>query len=282
MAGLIRIDFQAPTAPREFTASLHEIGFAVLQSPPIPAGLVEQVYADWQVFFSSDDKFNYTFDPQHQRGYFPFQLERAKNQAHPDLKEFFHLYRRGDLPPGLGEATWVLFQTLSRIGADLLTWLEAHCPPEIQARFCPSLVTMTQESPETLLRILHYPPLSAAIPAGVVRAAAHEDVNLITLLPAATQGGLEVQDRQGAWYQVPTEAGDLVVNVGDMLQLASQGYYRSTTHQVVNPEDAAARESRFSLPLFIHPHPDVQLTPEITARAYLKQRLQEIGLLEIG
>ncbi|MDS3861827.1 2OG-Fe(II) oxygenase family protein [Thermosynechococcaceae cyanobacterium BACA0444] len=279
MSGFLRIDYQAPTAAVEFTASLHNIGFAVLQSPPIPAGLVEQVYADWQSFFSSDEKFNYTFDPQRQRGYFPFQMERAKNQAHPDLKEFFHLYAREDLPPGLGAATWVLFQALIRIGADLLTWLEAYCPPEIQARFQPSLVKMTQDSPETLLRILHYPPLPKTVPRGVVRAAAHEDVNLITLLPAATQAGLEVQDRHGAWYRVPAEAGDLVVNVGDMLQLASQSYYCSTTHQVVNPEDTLAGESRFSLPLFIHPHPDVQLTPEITAQAYLQQRLQEIGLL---
>jgi isopenicillin N synthase-like dioxygenase len=240
---------------------------------------VAQVYQDWQVFFGSDEKFNYTFDPQRQRGYFPFRLERAKTQSHPDLKEFFHLYEPTDLPTGLSEATWTLFETLLNLGMELLTWLEAYCPPEIQARFERSLAAMTTNSPETLLRILHYPPLPSDVPPGVIRAAAHEDVNLITLLPAATAAGLEVQDCDGAWHQVPAETGDLVVNVGDMLQLASQGYYRSTTHQVVNPETAAAGESRFSLPLFIHPHPQVYLTPEITARQYLQQRLREIGLL---
>jgi len=275
----MRIDYQAPTAAADFTASLHDLGFAILQSPPIPPGLVAQVYQDWQFFFNSDDKFNYTFDPQRQRGYFPFRLERAKTQEHPDLKEFFHLYEPADLPTGLSQATWTLFETLLNLGMELLTWLEAHCPPEIQARFERSLAAMTTDSPETLLRILHYPPLPPDIPPGVIRAAAHEDVNLITLLPAATAAGLEVQDRDGAWYQVPAETGDLVVNVGDMLQLASQGYYRSTTHQVVNPDTATAGESRFSLPLFIHPHPNVQLAPGITAHQYLHQRLRDIGLL---
>ncbi len=278
MTGLNRIDYQAPTAPQEFARSLHEIGFAVLQAPPIAPGLVAQVYQDWQGFFASDDKFTYTFDPARQRGYFPFQVEKAKTQTQADLKEFFHLYSPEDLPAGLGDATWSLFQTLLQIGETLLSWLECHCPAAIQARFEPSLAAMALNSPETLLRVLHYPPLPESLLPGVVRAAAHEDVNLITLLPAATAAGLEVQDRHGAWYQVPAETGDLVVNVGDMLQLASQGYYRSTTHQVVNPEPLEAGQSRFSLPLFIHPHPDVQLTPDITARQFLERRLEEIGL----
>jgi isopenicillin N synthase-like dioxygenase len=138
---------------------------------------------------------------------------------------------------------------------------------------------MIAASPQTLMRILHYPPLSADVPQGSVRAAAHEDVNLITLLPAATATGLEIQDIHGNWHPVPGNPGDIVVNVGDMMQLVSQGYYHSTTHRVVNPPADIATQSRYSMPLFLHPHPDVMLAGQITAKDFLQQRLREIGLL---
>ncbi len=117
------------------------------------------------------------------------------------------------------------------------------------------------------------------VPEGAIRAAAHEDINLITLLPAATATGLEILDNQGNWHEVPCTMGDLVVNVGDMLQLASQGYYRSTTHRVVNPVGALVGRSRYSMPLFLHPRPEVILADGVTAKSYLQKRLREIGLV---
>ena len=112
-----------------------------------------------------------------------------------------------------------------------------------------------------------------------MRAAAHEDINLITLLPAATAMGLELLDTAGQWQSVICERNDIVVNVGDMLELASQGYYRSATHRVVNPEGTASQQSRLSMPLFLHPRPEVVLAPDKTARQYLQERLREIGLV---
>ena len=142
------------------------------------------------------------------------------------------------------------------------------------------LSAMIADSPETLMRPLHYPPLAGPLPPGSVRAAAHEDINLITLLPIATAPGLEILDPQGCWTTVPGDSGDLIINVGDMLALASHGHYRSTTHRVVNPVGTAAQRSRFSLPLFLHPRREVVLAGPITAHTYLLERLRELGLLK--
>ena len=137
---------------------------------------------------------------------------------------------------------------------------------------------MVEGSPQTLFRILHYPPLAGDEEAGAVRAAAHEDINLITLLVAATAPGLQVQDAGGRWLDVPADPGSVVVNSGDMLAMASGGHYRSTTHRVVNPAGEESRRSRLSMPLFLHPWPEVRLSATHTAREYLDERLREIGL----
>ncbi len=128
------------------------------------------------------------------------------------------------------------------------------------------------------MRILHYPPLTEHYEHDAIRAAPHEDINLITLLPAATTPGLEVKDLQGNWHAVTCDAGNIVVNVGDMLQLCTDFYYRSTTHRVVNPAGKDKLTSRYSMPLFLHPRPEVALTQERTADEYLRERLREIGI----
>jgi isopenicillin N synthase-like dioxygenase len=145
---------------------------------------------------------------------------------------------------------------------------------------------MVEHSEQNLLRILHYPPLGLGSDAqritadGAVRAAAHEDINLITLLPAATYPGLQVKTKDGEWIwadmNVPKDA--IIVNAGDMLQEASGGYFKSTTHRVVNPTGLGATVSRYSMPMFIHPRPDVRLSDKYTAGEYLDERLKELGL----
>jgi isopenicillin N synthase-like dioxygenase len=146
---------------------------------------------------------------------------------------------------------------------------------------------------EALLRVLHYPPvLQDDIPN--VRAAAHEDINLITLLVGSEQAGLEVLSRQGNWVSIGMIEGTIICNVGDMLQRLSNGRLPSTTHRVVNPSGAQALSSRYSLPFFMHPNPEVRLDclpscvsddnpqryPPITAGEYLNERLREIGLMK--
>ncbi len=110
-----------------------------------------------------------------------------------------------------------------------------------------------------------------------MRAAAHGDINLITVLLAGSAPGLEAQDAQGRWHEVPCDPGMIAINVGDMLEMASGGYFPSTVHRVVNPE-TTGRGARFSMPMFLHPRPEVVLKEGTTADDFLQQRLREIGL----
>ncbi|CAK9253093.1 unnamed protein product [Sphagnum jensenii] len=121
-----------------------------------------------------------------------------------------------------------------------------------------ALPKMVVKSPETLLRSIHYPPLTGAEEEGAVRAAAHEDINLITLLPAASAPGLQVRDLKGNWHDVSCDLGAIAINSGDMLKEASGGYFPSTTHRVMNPRGAEAKLPRYSMPLFLHACPEVR------------------------
>ncbi len=179
-----------------------------------------------------------------------------------------------------GDATPQLYERLIRLGAELLQWIEDGTPANIKSKFSMPLSRMIEGSEETLLRPIHYPPLKGGEEAGAIRAAEHEDINLITLLPAATAPGLEVKDLQGNWHAVSCSPGEIAINAGDMLQEASGGYYVSTTHRVVNPTDpVAARQPRYSMPLFVHPEAAVKLSERYTARGYLMERLGQIGLV---
>jgi isopenicillin N synthase-like dioxygenase len=137
---------------------------------------------------------------------------------------------------------------------------------------------MVTNSEQTLLRILHYPPLDGSEEPDAIRAAAHEDINLLTILPAANEPGLQVKAMDGSWLDVPCDFGNLIVNIGDMLQEASGGYFPSTTHRVINPKGADQTKSRISLPLFLHPNPEVVLSERYTAKSYLQERLKELGV----
>ena len=139
------------------------------------------------------------------------------------------------------------------------------------------LSNMMMHSEQSLLRILHYPPLEEEVEVGASRAAEHEDINLITLLLAGSEPGLQAKDRDGNWHEIACSAGMISVNNGDMLSLASDGFFPSTPHRVVNPEENK-NISRFSMPMFLHPRPDVKLKDDFTADQFLQQRLKEIGL----
>lgn len=276
-----KIDFKSSTASKEFVFSLHETGFAVLINHPISIDLINDVYEDWGKFFSNQSKFNYLYKPEEQSGYFPFKSENAKDSLMKDLKEFFHLFPHTILPSGLRESTVLLRSALNKLGVELLSWLDECSPLVVKNYFSEKLSEMVKDSSGTLLRILHYPPLDfESRKTGAVRAAAHEDINLITLLPAATAPGLQVKGNDGNWYDVLCDLGSIVINSGDMLQEASRGFYKSTTHRVVNPSERDASCSRYSIPFFMHPRKEVILNQNLSAQKYLNQRLEEIGLIK--
>lgn len=280
MMKVLRVPYGHPDSPKLFCESLKNSGFAVVSNHPISHTLINEVFAEWAKWFQGEEKFKYVFDTKTQEGYFPFKTENAKGFKQKDLKEFFHLYVKTKTPSGLGPKTRELFDGMQALAKELLTWIQTSSPKEVSARFSMPLTDMTLNSEETLMRILHYPPLNDGHEEGAIRAAAHEDINLITLLPAATAPGLQVKDLNGNWISVECNPGDMVINAGDMLQEASGGYYISTTHQVVNPNGPEAKLPRYSMPVFIHPRFNVKLSDRYSAGSYLDQRLREIGLLK--
>ncbi len=271
------VDFQSPTAPQEFCKSLHETGFGVLRNHPLNQSLVEGIYAEWLFFFKTEAKNRYPQDPVRLDGYFsPAVSETAKGNTKRDLKEFFHIYPDGRYPVEVSDAARRYYSQGSALAATLLGWVEDNSPDEVKARYAMPLPRMIDGCDQTLLRVLHYPPLVGDEEAGAVRAAAHTDINLLTILPAATEPGLQVLGKDEAWHDVPCDFGLLIVNIGDMLQEASGHYYPSTVHRVLNPNGEGTQKSRISLPLFLHPRREVVLSERYTVQSYFNERMQEL------
>jgi isopenicillin N synthase-like dioxygenase len=271
------VDFLAPDAPQRFAESLHLTGFAVLVNHPLAQPLVQQIYDEWLAFFNSDAKYAYRYSSESGGGYYgPEISETAKGNDVRDIKEFFHVYLQGQYPTEVSDAALQFRDQATALALTLLAWVEQHTPPEIAELYSCPLNEMMIGSTRTLLRVLRYPPLTGNEPANAVRAAAHEDINLLTVLPASNEPGLQVRDRAGNWHDVPCDFGSLAINCGDMLALASGGFFPSTTHRVMNPTGEGAKRSRLSLPLFLHPADDVILADGRTAFSFLNERLAEL------
>lgn len=284
---------------RKLVAGMRETGFIVIRNHTIPQTDVNAVQSASKAFFelSEDVKRGYAMpDHQFQRGYSPFGTESAKDRDAPDLKEFWHVGR--DSIPGLpgtpsvdhvsdfDSTTQSLFDAMDDFACTLMRAI-GHTLNMGDAQLDAAL-----NNGNSILRLLHYPPMPAREGVGPsVRAAEHEDINLLTLLLGAEEAGLQVKHRSGQWLSINAPVGAVVVNAGDMLDRLTGGIIPSTTHRVVNPTRARAPHSRYSMPYFLHPASDFTLealptclkmggtakTP-ITARGYLDQRLREIGL----
>jgi isopenicillin N synthase-like dioxygenase len=224
-----------------------------------------------------------------QRGLTPFGREAAKGAPRADLKEFWHIGREGDpaLPPNIWPAladfraaTLALYEALEATGRRILRPVARHLGLA-DDHFEPAVT-----GGNSILRLLHYPPVPPG--AAGLRAEAHEDINVITLLLGAEEAGLQLLGPDGRWTSINAPPGALVCNIGDMLQRYSGGRLPSTTHRVVNPAPDRAAHARYSMPFFLHFRPDFLIEtmpggprhwPPITADAYLRERLHDIGLL---
>lgn len=271
------VDYQAPNADRLFTESLRTTGFGVLKNHPLSENQVQHIYSSWKRFFDSEEKNNFASNADTYDGFFPIELaESAKGQSLRDLKEYFHFYPWGQCPSALQADIAQYYADTVSFAAKLLSWIEEQTPASVSQQFSEPLSSMIHESDLSLLRILHYPPIPEDSETDAVRANAHEDINLLTILPAANEPGLQVLSKQGQWLDVPCDFGHLIINSGDMLQEATGGYYPSTTHRVINPEGQSRSKARISLPLFLHPRPDVVLSDRYTAQSYREERLAEL------
>ncbi|MEM9667871.1 MAG: 2-oxoglutarate and iron-dependent oxygenase domain-containing protein [Pseudomonadota bacterium] len=286
--------------------SFRETGFAVITEHPLKQSIIDTAVARTKDFFALPDDTKRTYYSEAlggQRGYTPFGTENAKGRKQADLKEFWHTGRvehpGGDPLPdsmlptpsvseieGFDAATRKLYEELDLFGQDLLRGVAIHLGLDEE------WFTGRVDDGNSILRLLHYPAQSEAPPPGSVRAGAHEDINVITLLLGAEEAGLEVKHRSGEWLAVNPPAGALVINVGDMLQRLTNGVLPSTTHRVVNPSSARSGHARYSTPFFLHFESGVLIDPlescigdeapmpAITADDYLMERLREIGLVK--
>ena len=270
------VDYKAADAAETLARSLRDTGFAVLANHPITPDRIEAIYGAWGGFFAGEEKFDFAVQPPAHDGYFAFRSENAKDSPVKDLKEFFHVYPGCRLPGDIEALTRQIYADLDTLGRELLGWIQAQAPAEVTDALSMPLDAMMEDSDQSLLRILHYPPVESAEP-GAIRAAAHEDINLITLLLSGSKPGLQAMDADGNWHDVACDPGMITINNGDMLAMATGNYFPSTTHRVTNP-DAGQNVSRYSMPMFLHPRPNVPLRPDMTADQYLQQRLREIGL----
>ena len=292
------VDTDLPQAADRLGDSFRRTGFAVIEGHGIPEQLIDAAWDAAKAFFALPDEVKrryYVAGGAGQRGYTPFGIETAKGASLSDLKEFWHVGR--DLPAGhpfadiMAPNLWpdadlpqfrpalqALFAALEGAGRRVLRAIAVHLGQP--ADFFDSPVA----DGNSILRLLHYPPVPAE--ADAVRAGAHEDINVITLLLGAEEAGLQLLARNGEWLEVPATAGSLVVNVGDMLQRQTGGQLPSTTHRVVNPAPERRHVPRYSMPFFLHYRPDWLIEPfvanaampPITANDFLLQRLAEIKL----
>jgi isopenicillin N synthase-like dioxygenase len=279
------VDYFDSHSSFRFTQSLKETGFGIIENHPLDQALIDYVYSEWFKFFklAEEEKTKYAFNPKTYEGFVSCNLsETAKGCDRKDLKEFYHYYPWGSCPENLRKLTNDLYEQMAMLGATLLQWVEDNTPADISARFSIPLRQMIKDSPRTLFRLIHYPPLTGKEDPNAIRAAAHEDINLMTILPAATAEGLQVLDTKGQWHNVPCDARCIIVNSGDMLEECTQGYYKSTTHRVMNPIGEKAKQSRLSMPLFLHPADEIHLSERHTAGTYRKERIRENGLAETG
>ncbi len=289
---------------QELGNSFKHIGFVGVKNHGVDPQLVKEFYAEAERFFSLPTGIKKKYEIPGlagQRGYTSFGKEHAKHSNVADLKEFFQIGQtveqddplKSEYPDNvktedtpqfavLGDR---LYRSFEQAGAHLLRAIAIYLG--LEENYFEAKINKGN----SILRAIHYPPILQE-PASAIRAEQHEDINLITLLVGASAGGLQVLNLQGAWLEVIPGENEIVVNVGDMLQRLTNNVLISTTHRVVNPPRHLWHVPRLSIPFFLHPRSEMDLSclpscvsadnpchyDPITAGAYLDERLKEIGL----
>ena len=292
------------TFVKQLGDAYENIGFVAVKNHGLSDKLCKSLYSEVQNFFNLSEEQKRTYEIEGlsgQRGYVSFGKEHAKNKNEGDLKEFWHFGQHvtdGDpiqkmYPdnieveelPNFNKVGLEAYNKLEDTGKQLLRAIALYL--DLAEDYFEAKI----HNGNSILRPIHYPPISQE-PINAVRAAEHEDINLITLLMGASAEGLQVQNKAGTWISVTALPEQIVVNVGDMLQRLTNNKLKSTTHRVINPPKEKWNQSRYSIPFFLHPRADVSLAclescvnhhmpkqySDITAGDYLSQRIKELGL----
>jgi isopenicillin N synthase-like dioxygenase len=284
-----------------------EIGFAIVANHGVSEDLKTRLFQLVDRYFNQPEelkKLDEDFTNNGQRGFISKGRETAKGHQVPDLKEFYHVgqevtdndpikanYPDNIWPPHIPEfkdITMEVFRTFEETGRNLLRAIALYL--NLEENYFDAKI----HNGNSILRLLHYFPIPNAdsIPVGAVRAGAHEDINLITLLMGGSAAGLQALTKEGTWLDVAPEPNQIVINMGDMLQRLTNGRLRSTTHRVINLDAEGLKKPRYSTPFFLHPRADMDLTclpscidaahpkqfEDMTAGEYLDERITELGL----
>jgi len=290
----------------EIGQAYEEIGFVSLKNHFLSDSLVENLYKEIKAFFALSESTKKSYEIEGlggQRGYVSFGKEHAKGKKEGDLKEFWHFGQEpsedANLPdeypdnvivkelPDFNATGMQAYRMLEKTGIYVLRALALYIGLDEH------YFDHWAENGNSILRPIHYPPITEE-PKGAVRAGAHGDINLITLLMGASTGGLQVLRKDGEWIDAIPQEDELVINVGDMLERHTNNKLRSTIHRVINPPKDEWDNPRYSIPFFMHPRGDMKLNcleecvdkehpkafEDITAGEFLHQRLVEIGLIK--
>jgi len=302
---LDRFDADRTGLAAEAGRAYREFGFCGFVNHGLPDRLIADAYGVFRAFFAlpRSVKLRYRSHSGGQRGYTPFGVEQARDQVNPDLKEFWHVGREMGvenpwpeilLPnhwpaevPDFRDKAYALYQALDELGKRILSLISRSLGLE------ENWFDQRVDKGNSILRAIHYPPIQDRQTPSV-RAARHEDINLITLLIGSNEEGLQILSREGKWIPVTSIPGTIVVNIGDMMKRLTNHALPSTPHRVINPPGAKADKPRYSIPFFLHPNPDflIETLPQcvsdtnpnrypqpLTANDFLVERLREIKLL---
>ena len=286
--------------------AFQEIGFCAVRGHFLDKDLVSRLYTQIKLFFDLPEEIKRKYEhPEYsgQRGYVSFGKESAKGSKHGDLKEFWHFgqYISDDdiskynyFPniivdelPEFNKVGEEVYKTLEKTAKFVLRALALYL--KIEEKYFDKYI----ENGNSILRPIHYPPITDD-PKEAVRAAAHGDINLITLLMGAHGKGLQVKSADGQWIDAVASEEELMINIGDMLSRHTNNVLKSTVHRVVNPDKELLKKSRYSIPFFMHPVSEMKLNvlgscicdefpksfDDITAGEFLEERLIELGLLK--
>lgn len=289
---------------KQLGQAFEEVGFVSVINHGIPQPLIDELYGNVKSFFAlpTEEKLNCVMPgTAGQRGYTSFGQEKAKQAVVADLKEFYQYGQTvaegsplaEEYPPNVPVPSMPEFNDMMLRVYRSFEYSGSHLLRAIALHLGLSETYFEDKIAEgnSILRSIHYPPITSE-PVNAIRAEQHEDINLITLLVGASAEGLQLLNKQGEWLNISAGPGEIVVNVGDMLQRLTNNKLRSTTHRVVNPPRDMWHTSRFSIPFFLHPKSSMDLTclpncidadhpiayEPITAGEYLDERLREIGL----
>ncbi|MBT8190527.1 MAG: isopenicillin N synthase family oxygenase [Saprospiraceae bacterium] len=289
---------------QEIGIAFHEVGFVAVKNHGVPKPLIDKFFEVSKSFFSLPVETKKKYENEElagQRGYTSYGREHAKQSNVADLKEFFQIGqfvdaddpRKSEYPdnvnvtdiPEFNEVSHDLYKSFENAGGHLLRAIALYL--DLDETYFEKKI----EKGNSILRTIHYPPITSE-PKTAIRAEQHEDINLITLLVGASAGGLQLLNTDDEWCDIVPEEDEFVINVGDMLQRLTNNYLKSTTHRVVNPPKHLWHIPRLSIPFFLHPISEMDLTclencvseerplayEPVTAGAYLDERLREIGL----